>query len=67
MKRDGHPSLREKEKSKAIAMEKYNGNEVTLEETAAIAGVSIYELLEILKEKKVSYNLDVSAVVDWVE
>lgn len=56
-----------KERLKEIAIEKYINNEVTLEEAADIAEVSIYEMIEILKEKKVPYNLDVGAVLKSVE
>ncbi len=55
------------ERLKNIAIEKYINNEVTLEEAAAIAEIGIYEMVEILVERKIPYNLDVRAVLDSVE
>ncbi|MFB6088523.1 MAG: UPF0175 family protein [Candidatus Aenigmatarchaeota archaeon] len=51
-----------KERKKELAIEKYIQGEITLEKAAEIAGVSVWEMIEVLKERKISYNLDVEAV-----
>lgn len=56
-----------RERLKEIAAEKYLNNEVTIEKAAVMADVSIYEMIELLKEKKIPYNLDIRAVMESAE
>ncbi len=51
-----------RERLKEIAIEKYTRGELTLSKAAELAEISIWEMLEIFKTKKISYNLDMEAV-----
>lgn len=51
-----------KERSLEVALQKYALGEVTLEWAAEIAGESVCEMAEVVRERKLSYNLDVDAV-----
>ena len=53
-----------KERLKNIALEKYRNKEITLEKASEIADVSIWEIVRLLEEKNIPYNLDVDAVIE---
>ena len=53
-----------KERLKDIALEKYRNKEITLEKASEIADVSVWEMLRLLEEKNIPYNLDVEAVIE---
>ena len=51
-----------KERLKQIALERYMKKEVTLEKAAEIAEISVWEMVELLENKKIPYNLDIGAI-----
>ncbi|MDI6859920.1 MAG: UPF0175 family protein [Methanocellales archaeon] len=53
-----------KERLREIAMEKYMKGEITLEKAAEIAEISVWEMVELLQEKKIAYNLDTDAILE---
>ena len=55
-----------RERLKEIALEKYRNKEITLEKAAEIADVSVWEMMELLEERDIPYNLDVDAVIESV-
>ncbi|NIQ04919.1 MAG: hypothetical protein GWO20_04035 [Candidatus Korarchaeota archaeon] len=50
------------QRKKEIAIEKYARGEVTLERAAEITGRSVWEMVGILKEQGIAYNLDIETV-----
>lgn len=50
------------QRKKEIAIEKYVRGEITLERAAEITGVSLWEMVELLKEQDIPYNLDIETV-----
>lgn len=53
-----------KTRLKELALEKYSNKEVTLAKAAELAEISIWEMIELVKTRKISYNLDVESVVE---
>lgn len=52
------------EKRKKVALDKYSKGEVSLGKAAEVAGVSIWEMLDLLKERKVDLNLDAKDILE---
>ena len=50
-----------------LALEKYRNNKVSLEKAAEIAGLSVYEMIEVLQEKGIKYNLDEQSVREYLQ
>ena len=55
------------ERRKQLALEKYRKEEVTLEKAAEIADLSTFEFIDVLQKENVQYNLDASAVKDYLK
>ena len=53
-----------KERLKELAISEYSKGGITLGKAAKIAEISIWEIAELLIEKKISYKLDVDAVIE---
>ena len=49
------------------ALEKYRQGSITLPRGAELAGVSIYEMIAILEEKKIPYRYDLSDLEEYVK
>jgi len=52
-----------KEKMRDIAVEKYKKGDISLGKGADLAGVSVWEFLEILKEERVDLNLETDDII----
>ncbi len=55
------------EKRKLIAVDKYQKGEVSIGKAAEIAGLSIWEMLELLKEQRVGLNLEADDIIKAAE
>jgi predicted HTH domain antitoxin len=55
------------EKRKRIAVDKYRKGEVSLGKAAEIAGLSVWEMLELLKEQRVELNLEAEDIIQAAE
>lgn len=55
------------EKRKLIAVDKYHKGEVSIGKAAEIAGLSIWEMLEVLKEQRVELNLEAEDIIKAAE
>ncbi len=55
------------EKRKLIAVDKYHKEEVSIGKAAEIAGLSIWEMLELLKEQRVGLNLEAEDIIKAAE
>lgn len=55
------------EKRKRIALDKYQRGEVSLGKAAEIAGLSVWEMLELLKEHRVELNLEAEDIIQAAE
>lgn len=55
------------EKRKQVAIEKYRNGEVSLGKAAEIAGLSLWEMLELLREYRVELNLETEDIVKAAE
>lgn len=55
------------EKRKQLALDKYTKGEVSIGKAAEIAGLSIWGMLELLKERKVDLNIDADDVIKAAE
>ncbi len=49
------------------ALERYGQGSVTLPRAAELAGVSIYEMIAILEERKIPYRYDLSDLEEYVK
>jgi len=49
------------------ALERYGRGSVTLPRAAELAGVSIYEMIAILEERKIPYRYDLSDLEEYVK
>jgi predicted HTH domain antitoxin len=49
------------------ALEKYIRGSITLPRAAELAGVSIYEMIAILEERKIPYRYDLSDLEEYVK
>jgi len=49
------------------ALERYGRGSVTLPRAAQLAGVSIYEMIAILEERKIPYRYDLSDLEEYVK
>ena len=49
------------------ALEKYGHGSITLPRAAELAGISIYEMIAILEERKIPYRYDLSDLEDYVK
>jgi predicted HTH domain antitoxin len=49
------------------ALARYAQGSVTLPRAAEIAGVSIYEMIAILEERKIAYRYDLSDLEEYVK
>jgi predicted HTH domain antitoxin len=49
------------------ALERYGQGSITLPRAAELAGVSIYEMIAILEERKVPYRYDLSDLEEYVK
>lgn len=49
------------------ALERYRQGSVTLPRAAELAGVSIYEMIAILEERKIPYRYDLSDLEEYVK
>ncbi|MFV2041542.1 MAG: UPF0175 family protein [Candidatus Hydrothermarchaeales archaeon] len=52
------------EKRKRVALDKYSKGEVSLGRAAEIAGVSLWEMLELLRDRKVDLNIDADEILE---
>ena len=52
-----------RERLKEIALEKYQNSELTAGKASELAEIPIWEFIEILQQRKISYNLDIEAVI----
>lgn len=50
-----------------IAIQKYRNNEISVGKAAEIAKISVPEMLLIMEEKNIKYNLDTDAVIDYIK
>jgi len=48
------------------ALDKYQRGEVTLLKASEMAGVTIYDMIAILEERKVPYRYDISDLTEYV-
>jgi predicted HTH domain antitoxin len=48
-------------------LERYGQGSVTLPRAAELAGVSIYEMIAILEERKIPYRYDLSDLEEYVK
>ncbi|MBI4162609.1 MAG: UPF0175 family protein [Candidatus Aenigmarchaeota archaeon] len=53
-----------RERLKELALRKYSKGNITLEKAAEIAEISVWEMAELLSEKKIAFKLDVDAVIE---
>jgi predicted HTH domain antitoxin len=49
------------------ALERYGRGSITLPRAAELAGVSIYEMIAILEERKIPYRYDLSDLEEYVK
>jgi len=56
-----------KTRLKEIALEKYANKELTLAKAAELSEISIWEMIDLLKAKKISYNLDIESVLEGLK
>ena len=49
------------------ALERYGRGSITLLKAAELAGVSIYEMIAILEERKIPYRYDISDLEEYVK
>ncbi len=49
------------------ALDKYEQGTVTLPKAASIAGLTIYEMIDLLEEKRIPYRYDISDLEDHVK
>lgn len=50
-----------------LALQKYRSKELTLEKAAEVADLSVYEMVELLQEKGIEYNLDKDSVKEYLQ
>ncbi len=49
------------------ALDKYQQGNVTLPRAASIAGLTIYEMIDLLEERRISYRYDISDLEEHVK
>ena len=49
------------------ALDKYGQGSITLHRAAELAGISIYEMIAILEERKIPYRYDLSDLEEHVK
>ncbi len=49
------------------ALDKYEQGTVTLSKAASIAGLTIYEMIDLLEEKRIPYRYDISDLEEHVK
>lgn len=55
------------EKRKRIAVDRYRNGEVSIGKAAEIAGLSVWEMLELLREQRVELNLEAEDIIQAAE
>jgi len=49
------------------ALDKYGQGSITLPRAAELAGISIYEMIAILEERKIPYRYDLSDLEEYLK
>jgi predicted HTH domain antitoxin len=49
------------------ALDKYSQGSITLLKAAEIAGTNIYEMIDILEERRIPYRYDISDLEEYVK
>jgi predicted HTH domain antitoxin len=64
---DGHKATPHASGRIQTALERYERGSITLPRAAELAGVSIYEMIAILEERRIPYRYDLSDLEEYVK